>query len=238
MSEGASFRFQANRPICLRFAILYNGAARDNCRMDPALFLKSLVIGLSIAAPVGPIGLLCIQRTLAHGRLIGFMSGLGAALADAFYGAIGALGVSAVIATMVAARVPLALGGAAFLAWMGVQLLRAPAATRAREAADATTPLKAVLSVFLLTLANPMTILSFIAVFASIANGHVSGAPAAATMVLGVFLGSALWWLGLSSAVSMVRHRLSARAMQGINRFSGVVLVGFAAYQLSTLFMR
>ncbi len=206
--------------------------------MDSALFLKSLVIGLSIAAPVGPIGLLCIQRTLAHGRLIGFMSGLGAALADAFYGAIGALGVSAVIATMVAARVPLALGGAAFLAWMGVQLLRAPAATRAREAADATTPLKAMLSVFLLTLANPMTILSFIAVFASIATGHVSGAPAAATMVLGVFLGSALWWLGLSSAVSMVRHRLSARAMQGINRFSGVVLVGFAAHQLSTLFMR
>ncbi|WP_422087391.1 LysE family translocator [Variovorax sp.] len=206
--------------------------------MDSALFLKSLVIGLSIAAPVGPIGLLCIQRTLAHGRLIGFMSGLGAALADAFYGAIGALGVSAVIATMVAARVPLALGGAAFLAWMGVQLLRAPAATKAREAADATTPLKAMLSVFLLTLANPMTILSFIAVFASIATGHVSGAPAAATVVLGVFLGSALWWLGLSSAVSMVRHRLSDRAMQGINRFSGVVLVGFAAYQLSTLFMR
>lgn len=206
--------------------------------MDSALFLKSLVIGLSIAAPVGPIGLLCIQRTLAHGRLIGFMSGLGAALADALYGAIGALGVSAVIATMVAARVPLALGGAAFLAWMGVQLLRAPAATKAREAADATKPLKAMLSVFLLTLANPMTILSFIAVFASIATGHVSGAPAAATMVLGVFLGSALWWLGLSSAVSMVRHRLSDRAMQGINRFSGVVLVGFAAYQLSTLFMR
>lgn len=206
--------------------------------MDSALFLKSLVIGLSIAAPVGPIGLLCIQRTLAHGRLIGFMSGLGAALADAFYGAIGALGVSAVIATMMAARVPLALGGAAFLAWMGVQLLRAPAATKARDAADATTPLKAMLSVFLLTLANPMTILSFIAVFASIATGHVSGAPAAATMVLGVFLGSALWWLGLSSAVSMVRHRLSDRAMQGINRFSGVVLVGFAAYQLSTLFMR
>ncbi|WP_454903609.1 LysE family translocator [Variovorax gossypii] len=206
--------------------------------MDSALFLKSLVIGLSIAAPVGPIGLLCIQRTLAHGRLIGFMSGLGAALADAFYGAIGALGVSAVIATMMAARVPLALGGAAFLAWMGVQLLRAPAATKARDAADATTPLKAMLSVFLLTLANPMTILSFIAVFASIATGHVSGAPAAATMVLGVFLGSALWWLGLSSAVSIVRHRLSDRAMQGINRFSGVVLVGFAAYQLSTLFMR
>jgi threonine/homoserine/homoserine lactone efflux protein len=206
--------------------------------MDSALFLKSLVIGLSIAAPVGPIGLLCIQRTLAHGRLIGFMSGLGAALADALYGAIGALGVSAVISTMVAARVPLALGGAAFLAWMGVQLLRAPAATKAREAADATTPLKAMLSVFLLTLANPMTILSFIAVFASIATGHVSGAPAAATMVLGVFLGSALWWLGLSSAVSMVRHRLSPRAMQGINRLSGVVLVGFAAYQLSTLFMR
>ncbi|QNK68255.1 LysE/ArgO family amino acid transporter [Variovorax sp. PAMC26660] len=203
--------------------------------MESALFLKALVIGLSIAAPVGPIGLLCIQRTLAHGRTIGFMSGLGAALADACYGAIGALGVSAVIASMVAARVPLALGGAAFLAWMGVQLLRAPVATQARSAQDATTPLKAMLSVFLLTLANPMTILSFIAVFATVATGHVGGASAATAMVLGVFLGSALWWLGLSTMVSMVRHKLSARAMQSINRLSGVILVGFAVYQLSTL---
>ncbi|MGJ7528704.1 LysE/ArgO family amino acid transporter [Variovorax sp. GB1P17] len=203
--------------------------------MDSALFFKALVIGLSIAAPVGPIGLLCIQRTLAHGRTIGFLSGLGAALADACYGAIGALGVSAVIASMVAARVPLALGGAAFLAWMGIQLLRAPVATQARSAQDATTPLKAMLSVFLLTLANPMTILSFIAVFATVATGHVGGAGAATSMVLGVFLGSALWWLGLSTMVSMVRHKLSARSMQYINRLSGVILVGFAVYQLSTL---
>ena len=210
--------------------------------MDSTLFLKALVIGLSIAAPVGPIGLLCIQRTLAHGRGIGFLSGLGAALADAFYGAIGALGVSAVIASMVAARVPLALGGSAFLAWMGVQLLRAPVATEARQAADATTPLKATLSVFVLTLANPMTILSFVAVFASISTGHVAGhtlgASQAATMVLGVFLGSALWWLGLSTMVSSVRHRLSAKTMQSINRLSGAILLGFAVYQLSTLLPR
>ncbi|MFM9925019.1 LysE family transporter [Variovorax sp. H27-G14] len=206
--------------------------------MDFALFLKALVIGLSIAAPVGPIGLLCIQRTLAHGRAIGFFSGLGAALADAFYGAIGALGVSAVISTMVAARVPLALGGAAFLAWMGVQLLRAPVATAARPAQDAATPLKAMLSVFVLTLANPMTILSFIAVFASIATTHVGSAGAAATMVLGVFLGSALWWLGLSTAVGSVRHKLGAGAMRFINRLSGVVLLAFAAWQITSLLMR
>ena len=210
--------------------------------MDSTLFLKALVIGLSIAAPVGPIGLLCIQRTLAHGRAIGFLSGLGAALADAFYGAIGALGVSAVIASMVAARVPLALGGAVFLAWMGVQLLRAPVATKARQAADATTPLKATLSVFFLTLANPMTILSFVAVFASISTGHVAGhtlgASQAATMVLGVFLGSALWWLGLSTMVSSVRHKLSAKTMQSINRLSGAILLAFAVYQLSTLLPR
>jgi threonine/homoserine/homoserine lactone efflux protein len=210
--------------------------------MDSTLFLKALVIGLSIAAPVGPIGLLCIQRTLAHGRAIGFLSGLGAALADACYGAIGALGVSAVIASMVAARVPLALGGAAFLAWVGVQLLRAPVATEARQAADATTPLKATLSVFVLTLANPMTILSFVAVFASISTGHVAGhtlgASQAATMVLGVFLGSALWWLGLSTMVSSVRHKLSAKTMQSINRLSGAILLAFAVYQLSTLLPR
>jgi threonine/homoserine/homoserine lactone efflux protein len=209
--------------------------------MDSALFLKAFVIGLSIAAPVGPIGLLCIQRTLAHGRIIGFLSGLGAALADACYGAVGALGVSAVIASMVAARVPLALAGAAFLAWMGVQLLRAPVATQARSAEDATTPLKATLSVFLLTLANPMTILSFVAVFATVSTGHNGGGGGggtAATMVLGVFLGSALWWLGLSTMVSLVRHKLSAKTMQSINRLSGAILLAFAVYQLSTLLPR
>ncbi|CAN7380701.1 LysE family transporter [Variovorax paradoxus] len=208
--------------------------------MDFSLFLKALVIGLSIAAPVGPIGLLCIQRTLAHGRAIGFFSGLGAALADACYGAIGAFGVSAVISSMVAARVPLALGGAAFLAWMGVQLLRAPAATQARAAQDAATPLKAMLSVFMLTLANPMTILSFVAVFASIGTGHASssGSGAAVTMVAGVFLGSAIWWLGLSTVVSMVRHRLGARVLQSINRLSGALLLGFAVFQLSALLSR
>lgn len=206
--------------------------------MDFSLFLKALVIGLSIAAPVGPIGLLCIQRTLAHGRAIGFLSGLGAALADACYGAIGAFGVSAVISSMVAARVPLALGGAAFLAWMGVQLLRAPAATQARTAEDAATPRKAMLSVFMLTLANPMTILSFVAVFASIGTGHASSSGAAVTMVVGVFLGSAMWWLGLSTAVSMVRHKLGARVLQSINRLSGALLLGFAVFQLSALLSR
>jgi threonine/homoserine/homoserine lactone efflux protein len=206
--------------------------------MDFSLFLKALVIGLSIAAPVGPIGLLCIQRTLAHGRAIGFLSGLGAALADACYGAIGAFGVSAVISSMVAARVPLALGGAAFLAWMGVQLLRAPAATQARAAQDAATPLKAVLSVFMLTLANPMTILSFVAVFASIGTGHASSSGAAVTMVVGVFFGSALWWVGLSTVVSMVRHKLGARVLQSINRLSGALLLGFAVFQLSALLSR
>jgi threonine/homoserine/homoserine lactone efflux protein len=206
--------------------------------MDSTLLLKSLVIGLSIAAPVGPIGLLCIQRTLAHGRAIGFASGLGAALADALYGAIGALGVSAVVSSMVAARVPLALGGAAFLAWMGVGLLRTPAVATARAAQDTATPVRAMLSVFLLTLANPMTILSFVAVFASIAAGHAASAGGAATMVLGVFLGSALWWPSLSTAVSSVRHRLGTRTMTVINRLSGAVLLAFAAWQLSTLLVR
>ncbi|RYF73491.1 MAG: LysE family translocator, partial [Comamonadaceae bacterium] len=199
--------------------------------MDFPLFLKALLIGLSIAAPVGPIALLCIQRTLAHGLRIGFMSGLGAALADACYGAVGALGVSALMASMVAARVPLAVAGAAFLAWMGVQLLRAPVAMQARTAGHATRPLTAMLSVFVLTLANPMTVLSFIAVFASLTAGHASGATgagAAASMVLGVFVGSALWWLGLSAAVSTLRHRIGAPAMQWINRLSGAFLLGFA----------
>ncbi len=88
--------------------------------VEGVLFLKSALIGLSIAAPVGPIGLLCIQRTLSHGARIGFISGLGAACADACFGMIGAFGVAAITQAFVALAQPLALAGSALLLWMGV----------------------------------------------------------------------------------------------------------------------
>ncbi|MFC5699411.1 LysE family translocator [Pseudomonas sp. GCM10022186] len=200
--------------------------------MEALLFLKSVLTGLSIAAPVGPIGLLCIQRSLGHGARIGFISGLGAAAADACYGALGAFGIGALTHAFVALATPLALAGALFLAWMGMKMLRATPPERAAGTGDPTRALPAFASVFLLTLSNPLTILSFIAIFATLSGGEALSGADGLLMVLGVFCGSALWWLALSLGVATVRHRLDARTMQWIDRTAGVVLLGFAAWQL------
>jgi len=203
------------------------------------LFLKAAFIGLSIAAPVGPIGLLCIQRTLDHGRRVGLATGLGAAVADAVYGAVGALGLTAILALLVGARLWLAIGGGAFLLYLGattwLQARRVPASAAAAAAAPGVW--SAFLTTFVLTLSNPMTILSFIAVFASLASTQASlSAGAQATMVLGVLVGSALWWLVLSGGVSMFHRRVGEPTMVLIRRASGLLVAGFGLYQLWSVF--
>lgn len=200
--------------------------------MATLLFFKSVLIGLSIAAPVGPIGLLCIQRTLGQGARIGFISGLGAAMADACYGALGAFGISAITQIFVTLVTPLAFFGALFLAWMGVKILRASAPEHAASAGEPTRALPAFTSVFCLTLSNPLTILSFVAIFATLSSGETMSGADGMVVVLGVFFGSALWWLTLSLGVSCVRHRLGVDAMRWIDRSAGVFLLGFAAWQL------
>ena len=204
--------------------------------MDIGVFFKAMLIGLSIAAPVGPIGLLCIQRTLARGAATGFVSGLGAATADGFYGAVGAFGLAAITRPLVALRVPLAILGAGFLAWMGIQMLRAAAPVQAARAADHLGLAPAYGSVALLTLANPMTIMSFVAVFALLGGRAGAGPSSAALMVAGVFLGSACWWLALALGVNVVRHRISPATMRWINRVAGTLLIAFALWQVTKLF--
>lgn len=202
------------------------------------LFLKAALIGLSIAAPVGPIGLLCIQRTLARGARIGFLSGLGAATADAAYGAIGAFGLATVTGYFVALATPLAVCGALFLGWMGVKLLRGTPASGSAiagntgNASNGAFAGQAFASVFALTFTNPMTILSFIAVFAAIAGPAAPAPGTAAIMVLGIFSGSALWWLTLACGVAAIRHKIGPRLMLAINRIGGSVLLCFAAWQM------
>jgi len=203
--------------------------------MEASLFFKAMLIGLSIAAPVGPIGLLCIQRTLAHGMHIGFVSGMGAACADAVYGAIGAFGMVAVTDYFVSLSMPLAIGGALFLGWMGVKLLLTNNEVGMAAGAGAQAASKAFISVFALTLANPMTIISFVAVFASIAGPKALGQAAAGLMVLGVFLGSAIWWLLLSAGVALLSSQVGTGLQGFINRVGGLLLLGFALWQLCQL---
>ena len=189
--------------------------------------IRGLLIGFTIAAVVGPIGLLTIRRTIDHGRLYGLVSGLGVATADAAYAAIAAFGLTALRELLVSGRVALGVVGGAVIVLLGVRTMR----TRPREAAAETARpgrLPAFASIFALTMTNPMTILSFAAVFTGV--GLVSGSATfgdAAGLTLAVWAGSALWWVLLTTVVGWLRGRVSNRAMLGINRISGVALVAF-----------
>ena len=201
--------------------------------MSAALFIQSLWIGLSIAAPVGPIGLLVIQRTLRFGGAVGLATGLGAAVADAAYGAVGAFGVSALIGALQGARVPLALLGGAFLLWLAWRTWTAAAATEGAAVHSEPRLLPSFAGTFVLTLSNPATILSFIAIFGALAGRGAPGAPW--LMVGGVLLGSALWWLLLCAAVSTLRSRFDVRAQRWVGRASACMLAAFALWQWSQL---
>ena len=212
--------------------------------MEITFLLRGLALGFAIAAPVGPIGVLCIRRTLAEGRVVGLVTGLGAATADATYGAVAAFGVSAITSLLVSQRLWIHLLGALFLAWLGLRtaLARPSAALAeldvAKPQADATMRRRGLLaawaSTVALTLTNPTTILSFAAVFAGLG---LAGADyvSAGLLVVGVFGGSALWWLILSGGVNLLRARFSARAMRWVNIVSGALLLGFAAFALASL---
>jgi len=195
--------------------------------MDQNFLLRGLIIGFSIAAPVGPIGVLCIRRTLAQGRLCGFASGLGAATADAVYGCVAGFGLTAVSELLVRQQSWFRLIGGLFLCWLGVKsFLAKPARETAARSRGAWTG--AYLSTLVLTLTNPMTILSFAAVFAGLGLG--SGATdyaGAAALVSGVFLGSAAWWLLLSGGVGVFREKLNDQHLRWINRISGTIIAGF-----------
>ena len=198
------------------------------------VFVSSLLIGLSIAAPVGQIGVLTIQRSLDHGPRAGLATGLGAAAADAVYGAIGAFGVSWLIQALVAVRLPLTLFGAGFLLWMAWKLVHAPSIERtATTTAAARNHWQYFASTFVLTLSNPATILSFVAIFGAMAGRSAVTAPG--TMVLGVLVGSAMWWLFLGSVVGRLRGRFDARWQRRISLGSASVLVVFAVWQLASI---
>ena len=199
---------------------------------------KGLALGFSIAAPVGPIGVLCIRRTLAEGRAVGFASGLGAATADAIYGSIAAFGLTLISTFLISQRLWLGLIGGAFLCYLGIKTLMAKPAEPAAFIAGKGL-LGAYGSTFFLTLSNPITILSFVAIFAGLGFVNASrDLVSAGVLVLGVFGGSASWWFLLSGGVSLFRSRFDLRALQWVNRISGSVITGFGLLALMSLIER
>jgi len=202
--------------------------------MDLSLFLRGLLIGFSIAAPVGPIGVLCIRRTLANGRIYGFVSGLGAATADACYGSVAALGLTLIAAFLIDQSNWLRLVGGTYLCYLGIKTFRSkPAAQAAAATMRGRGWLGAYTSTLFLTLTNPLTILSFAAIFAGLGAGAASGnVSGALLLVAGVFLGSCAWWMILVTLTSLFRSRLSTAGLVWVNRVSGGIIFAFGVATL------
>lgn len=201
--------------------------------MEPGLFLQGLVLGFTIAATVGPISLLVIRRTLAEGRVVGLVSGMGVATADGTYGAIAAFGLTAVTELLVDWRRALGFVGGAFLLWLAYATFTSVPGEAAADGARRRGLLGAYLSMFGLTLTNPLTILSFAALFVGL--GVTGRDPAGATVLtLGVFAGSSLWWVLLTAVLAAFRSRLTTTGMRRINMASGLVIGAFALVAIAS----
>ena len=203
--------------------------------MDIGFLLRGVIIGFSIATPVGPIGVLCIRRTLAEGHASGLISGLGAATADAIYGCIAGFGLTLISSFLISQQVWLRLVGGSFLCFLGLRtFLSKPVEQAALVKGRGLVGSYA--STFFLTITNPMTILSFAAIFAGLGVGGASVSHvSAALLVLGVFVGSALWWFILSGVANVFRAEFSHDKLKWINRVSGIIIMAFGVIALLSL---
>ena len=203
--------------------------------MESELFIKGFIIGFSIAAPVGPIGILCIQRTLSEGNIQGMVTGLGAASADAIYGFIAAFGLTFISNFLVEQSFWFRLIGGFFLCYLGIKAFLSKPQDPALSLGNRTI-LSAYGTTFFLTLTNPMTILFFAGVFAGL--GLVSESiqySSAGLMVIGVFIGSGTWWLILSGATSIFRRKINDLKLAWINKISGFVILAFGLAALISI---
>lgn len=209
--------------------------------MEISFLLRGMIIGLSIAATVGPMSTLCIQRTVQKGHLYGLISGLGIATADGIYGSVAGFGLTVVANFLVSQHVWIRLVGGIFLVYLGVRTMLSRPPERAAAAQSGVSGLLgAYSSTLLLTLTNPLTILSFAAIFAGLGvaagGGNAGrGALAATLVVLGVFCGSALWWCLLTWVISRVRGKFTPTWMLWLNRVSGCVIAIFGVVALISL---
>ncbi len=199
--------------------------------MDALVFGKGLVLGVAIAAPLGPIGALCINRTLERGFWAGVAGGLGTAIADGVYALLAAAGFTALGTFLRWIELPLQIFGGLFLIYLGIRGLRPPAPVSAASVATRGL-LSTTIATFLLTIANPATILSFAAIFAGLGLAAGQGGAAGILMVAGVFLGSLGWWFFLSGVVSILRKRLPDGFSAAVGRVSAVILIVFGLVAL------
>jgi threonine/homoserine/homoserine lactone efflux protein len=203
--------------------------------MPVYLIIQGVLIGVVVAVPVGPLGLLCINRALAMGAICGLFSGLGVASADALAALLAALGISFVSDFFIDHQTLLRLAGGMFLCYLGWQIY----GTKPKEQlapGKVNGLLNAYATTFFLTISNPVTILSFIAIYAGWHVPSLHGRYfAAALLALGVFIGSGLWWIGLFIGMTAFHGKFTLRTLGWVHRVSGVLILGFGIVVLLSL---
>jgi len=201
------------------------------------VLLQGLLLGISIAAPVGPVALLCIRRTLERGFMSGLVSGLGAAMADVVYGGIAAAGLTLAANFLVGQQFWLRLLGGGFLVCLGISTFRSRS-TEAAQVRENGNLAHDFFSTLALTASNPLTIFAFIAIFGGF--GVQAGSAYrvhAFLLVLGVFLGSALWWLGLSTLVNLLRQRMTPMLITAINHTAALAIIIYGLYFVARAYL-
>ncbi len=207
------------------------------------LIFGGAFIGILVAAPIGPVNLICIQRTLAYGSLNGFVSGLGGAVGDCVFATISAFGLTAISRLIEGYATPLKLFGGILLIAYGIHNFRAQVSDprdgcpiKTKELGDSTLA-AAIAGTFFLTITNPATLIGFAALFAGFGTITGGGADfaAAATIVAGVFAGSALWWFAITTLTGTFHRHIDAKAMRRINHVSGVIVTCFGLLVLADL---
>ena len=200
--------------------------------MTTDFLIKGLLIGFSIAAPVGPIGVLTIKRTLTEGRISGFVTGMGAAFADTIYGIIAGFGLTAISSFLLTQEFWIKLIGGLFLLYLGIKSFLTKPVSKAANV-DSQGLLNNFISTFFLTITNPTTILSFLSIFAGLGFGTTkTDYSSSMTLVLGIFIGSALWWLILSSLVGFYQSKITPDRLIWINKLSGLIIISFGLFAL------
>jgi threonine/homoserine/homoserine lactone efflux protein len=218
------------------FAAAIREPILDALLLDPMLFLRGIAIGFAVAAPIGPVGILCIRKALADGRLAALVAGLGAALADTAFGAVAALGLGAVTDILHGQTVALKLIGGVFMIGLGLHSWRSAAVDVEPVSAKGGGMWADFVSTFFITITNPGTILGVAGVFAALGpSGRPEGAVSSGLLIAGVFCGSTLWWLVLSSAASAARTRFTPRRMVWFNHSTGAMLMVFGVAAIASL---
>jgi len=203
--------------------------------MDPSIFIQGMIIGLTLAVPVGPIALMCIQRAVTDGRLHGIVSGIGVATADSFYAGVTFFGLTAISGLIIAHQVSLRLAAGVVLILVGIRIfLTMPAPLIVKTEHE--TYVKDYLSMVAIAIANPLTLIFFVAILPGFGVVfYENSVLSASEFVGGVFFGSTLWWIVLCGSIGSVRSRISAEHLRLINRISGMLIVCFGMGMLILL---